>query len=99
MNLSNKTTKLFIHRDLLASANGREKLQDFLHENQNLLNHTIIKGITSDGMLDTVEPTLAQQSCSLSETSFQHFVAQKAVDDYVYASYESFVRLVGHPSI
>ncbi len=95
MNLSNKTTKLFIHRDLLAFVKGREQLQDYFHGHPSIPNHTIFKGIREDGSLDIVGPTFANQNCTLTETSFGHSVAQNAIDDYVYASYETFLILVG----
>ncbi len=99
MQLLNNETTLFIHRNILASAKGKEALQDYFRENPFIPNRFIFKAITGDGKLVTKEAPLAQQRCSLDECSFGHFVSQDVMDGYVYASYESFLRIVGHPSI
>lgn len=99
MQLSNNETRLLIHRDILASAKGKEALQDYFHDNPNIPNHTIFKSITESGELVTQDAPLAQQTCTLTECSFGHFISQSAMDGYMYASLRSFIQLVGYPSI
>lgn len=93
MSLPNNEKKLFIFYTLLQHEHGVEKLREFL-KTDDCLSHSIIKGI-SDGKLDIVPPTPAQQNLSLTDTAFQYFVEQKAADGYIYGSVKSFRLLVG----
>lgn len=95
MTLSNSKTGIFIHRDLLSFEKGREQLRDYFRRNPCIPNHTVFRGTNEDGSLDTIGPSLADQHCTLTQTSFGHSAAQKVIDDYVYASYETFQLLIG----
>ncbi len=99
MILSNSETLIFVHRDLLTSAKGKEALQDFFHKSPILYKNSIFKGVTEDGKLDIKKPTLAMRNGTFPEDSFAYIVAQATIDGYVYASLQSFIRLVGHPSV
>ncbi|MBO5479335.1 MAG: hypothetical protein J6A04_06600 [Clostridia bacterium] len=93
MALQDNEKKLFIICTLFQSECGVEKLREFLKKDE-FLNHSIIRGISGEELVIS-DPTYAQQHFSLTDTAFQYFVEQKATDGYLYASVESFKKLVG----
>jgi hypothetical protein len=94
MNLTDKETKIFIYSELLNNEQGIYLLRELFTQEQ-LLNHTIITGI-SDGALEIVPPTLAQQQNTLASSAFVYFVEQKIMDGYLYGSLHSFNNLIGN---
>lgn len=94
MALLEQETKMFVHRDLLVSKTGVDLLRGLFSSEGEIENHCIIKGIT-EGNLDIIHPTPAQKSLPLTDTAFQYFVQQKAVDGFIYASAESFKVVLG----
>lgn len=93
MALQNNIKKLFIHNSLLILECGVEKLREFLLTPE-IMNHTVISGINEDALVIQL-PSLARQRYTLTDTAFQYYVEQKVTDGYVYASIESFKKLVG----
>lgn len=92
MTLLAQESKIFIHQALLTSEIGTELLRKLLTEE--LPNHCIIASISEDH-LEITRPPLAQQNFSLTDTSFQYFVEQKAIDGFIYGSVKSFKNILG----
>lgn len=88
-----KTAKIFIHHDVLSSEMGRSKLRHFFIYADEIPNSLIIKAVEKSE-LNIINPTPAQQECSLADNHFQYFVAQKVVDGYLYGTADSFMRMV-----
>ena len=94
MTLLEQETKLFIHHKLLTSEIGTELLRSLLSSTMELANHSIIADIIEDH-LEIIPQTPAQQNFSLTDTAFQYFVEQKAMDGFIYGSVKSFKSILG----
>lgn len=94
MALSKQKVKLFVYHELLVSELGTELLREFFSAGKVIENNCIIRGI-DDGKLDIIPPTPAQKKLPTTDTAFQYFVQQKIVDGFIYASSESFKRILG----
>lgn len=95
MDLSSKTTNIFIHYSVLAQEAGVEKLKELFFLTKEFPNSLIIKGVKESGELNIVRPAKVRQERSLADTDFQCFVAQKLSDGYLYGTVESFKQIVG----
>lgn len=95
MVLSDKTTRIFIHHNVLASEAGVEKLKELFFLTKEFPNSLIIKDVKESGELYIIRPAKSRQEGSLSDVDFSLFVAQKIADGYIYGTLESFKHIVG----